>query len=190
MKTNFCKLRSYLGWAGVLGIMIVPFFTVSGAVDIYMKVATIKGESKDKTFPGSGGWFDVLGWSWGMTSSAPDISGGAGAGKAVFKNLSVNKYVDSASPHLLLGALKGTRFTEANLVVRKALATFAYIKLDMKDVVVTGVSTSGNPAQDRLTEDLTFVFGSFTFTYTPQNNTDGSAGTAIPASWNIETNSP
>lgn len=189
MKTNLCKLRPYLGWAGVLVIMTVPVFTVSGAVDMFLKVGDIKGESTDKTYPGKSGWIDVLAWSWGTSNSGTThLGGGGGAGKANVQDLSVTKYVDSSSPHLLLGALKGTHYTEANLVVRK-VGEFPidYIKLDMKEVLVTSLSTGGSGGEDRLTENVSLNFASFTFTYTPQN-ANGSAGTAIPVSWNIVEN--
>jgi type VI secretion system secreted protein Hcp len=189
MNINLSKLRPYLGWAGVLGIMTVPVFTVSGAVDMFLKIGDIKGESTDKTYSGSKGWIDVLSWSWGTSNSGTThIGGGAGAGKANVQDLSVTKYVDSSSPHLLLGALKGTHFAEANLIVRKAgTYPIEYIKLDMKEVLVTSLSTGGSGGEDRLTENVSLNFASFTFTYTPQSPT-GTPGTAIPVSWNIVEN--
>ena len=49
------------------------------AVDMFIKVGTIEGESVDKTHAGK---IDVLAWSWGMSQSGTTHQGGGGgAGK-------------------------------------------------------------------------------------------------------------
>ncbi len=156
---------------------------------MFLKVGDIKGESTDKIYPGSKGWIDVLAWSRGASNSGTaHLGSGGGAGKANVQDLSVTKYVDISSPALLLGALKGSHFAEASLVVRKAGTTpIDYIKLDMKEVLVTSLSTGGSGGEDKLTENVSLNFASFTFSYTPKN-ADGTAGDAIPASWNIVEN--
>jgi type VI secretion system secreted protein Hcp len=189
MKKIPSNLRPLLSWAGVIALLAVPVFSVSGAVDMFLKVGDIKGESTDKTYTGKDGWINVLAWSWGASNSGTThLGGGAGAGKANVQDLSVTKYVDTASPSLLLGALKGTHYPAANLVVRKVGATpIDYIKLDMKEVIVTSLSAGGSGGEDRLTENVSLNFASFTFTYTPQTAT-GTAGTSIPISWSIVEN--
>ena len=66
------------------------------AVDMFMKIDTIDGESKDKKHTKE---IDVLSWSWGLSNSgSAHTGGGAGAGKVNGQDLSFTKYVDSASP--------------------------------------------------------------------------------------------
>ncbi|WP_374595324.1 type VI secretion system tube protein Hcp, partial [Aquabacterium sp.] len=74
------------------------------AVDMFMKIGDVKGESRDKTHAGE---IDVLAWSWGVSNSgSAHTGGGAGAGKANVQDLSFTKYVDKASPPLLLACMK------------------------------------------------------------------------------------
>ena len=46
------------------------------AMDLFIKIGALKGESIDKTHAGE---IDVLAWSWGMSNSgSAHIGGGAG----------------------------------------------------------------------------------------------------------------
>jgi type VI secretion system secreted protein Hcp len=156
------------------------------AVDMFMKIGTLKGESKDKVHVGL---IDVLAWSWGASNSgSAHVGGGAGAGKANVQDLSFTKYVDSASPDLLLACCNGTHYDDAHLIVRKAGTTpVEYIKLDLTEVLITSLSTGGSGGEDRLTENVTLNFAKYTFTYTPQTD-KGAAGTAKPVTWDIAQN--
>ena len=129
------------------------------AVDMFLKITgkDIKGESRDAKHKET---IDVLAWSWGMSNSGTaHMGGGAGAGKVNVQDLSLTKYVDKASPPLALACCNGEHFKEALLTVRKAGKTpVEYIKITMKEVMVTGVSTGGSGGEDRLTENVTLNF--------------------------------
>ena len=153
------------------------------AVDMFLKMGTIKGESKDATHKEE---IDVLAWSWGASQSGTTHSGpGGGAGKVNVQDLSFTHYVDKAS-HLLLGACaKGTHFDEALLTVRKAGdKPLEYIKITMNTVIVTSVSTGGSGGEDRLTENVTLNFAKFKFEYTPQKDT-GAADATVNFAYDI-----
>ncbi len=157
------------------------------AIDMFLKIDTIKGEATDKTMKES---IDVLAWGWGVSNSGTThMGGGGGAGKANFQDISITKYVDSAS-HALLGACAtGEHFATASLHVRKAGKTqVEYITIEMKEVLVTSVSTGGSGGEDRLTENLSLNFAEVKFTYKPQKP-DGSLGDALPFTYNIAENS-
>jgi type VI secretion system secreted protein Hcp len=146
------------------------------AVDMFLKIKEIKGESKDATHKDT---IDVLAWSWGASQSGTTHMGpGGGAGKVNVQDLSITKYVDRAS-HLLLGACaKGTHFPEALLTVRKAGdKPLEYLKVTMSTVLVTSVSTGGSGGEDRLTENVTLNFAKFKYEYTPQKETGGTDAT-------------
>ena len=56
------------------------------AVDMFVKIGDIKGESKDDKHKEE---IDVLSWSWGVSQSGTMSSGGGGgAGKANFDDFS------------------------------------------------------------------------------------------------------
>lgn len=156
------------------------------AVDMFLKLEGIKGESQDAKHKDE---IDVLAWSWGASQSGTThMGGGGGAGKANFQDLSITKWVDKSSPGLIKHVAKGTHIPTANLVVRKAGDNpLEYIKLDLKDVIVTSVATGGSGGEDRLTENVTLNFGEFKMIYTPQE-TDGSGGGVVDFGFDIAKN--
>jgi type VI secretion system secreted protein Hcp len=157
------------------------------AVDMFMKITGVDGESKDKTHKKE---IDVLAWSWGMSNSgSAHVGGGAGMGKVNIQDLSFTKYVDSSSPVLALACCNGTHYKEADLVVRKAGGTpVEYIKIKLEEVLITGISTGGSGGEDRLTENISLNFGKVGLDYTPQDD-KGAPLTAIPMAWDITQNS-
>ena len=130
-----------------------------------------------------------MAWSWGVSNSgSAQVGGGAGAGKANVQDLSFTKWVDSATPKLVLACCAGTHYDDATLVVRKAGGTpVEYITLKLIEVLVTSISTGGSGGEDRLTENVTLNFAKFNLDYVPQD-AKGAAGTAIPAGWNVAEN--
>ena len=156
------------------------------AVDMFIKIGDVKGESVDAKHKGE---IDVLAWSWGMSQAGTTHAGpGAGAGKVNVQDLSFTKWVDSASPALMLACCNGKHYPEATLVVRKAgEKPLEYLKIKMTDLIVTSVSTGGSGGEDRLTENVTLNFAKVNLDYVPQKG-DGSGGTAIPMGWDISKN--
>lgn len=156
------------------------------AVDMFIKIGDIKGESKDKKHKEE---VDVLAWSWGMSNSgSAHMGGGAGSGKVNVQDLSFTKFVDSSTPKLMLACCNGKHYDQALLTVRKAgEKPVEYIKIKLTEVLITSVSTGGSGGEDRLTENITLNFGKVHYDYTPQDD-KGSAGTAIPMTWDIAQN--
>jgi type VI secretion system secreted protein Hcp len=157
------------------------------AIDMFMKLDGVTGESQDKVHTKE---IDVLAWSWGMgNSGTAHVGGGAGGGKVNVQDLSFSKYIDSSSPKLMLNCCSGQHFPNAILTVRKAGGKpLEYIKLKMETVCITNVATGGSGKEDRLTENVTLNFAKVSMDYTPQK-LDGSPDTAIPFGWDIAANS-
>src|ERR1700720_4606474 len=156
------------------------------AEDMFIKLDTIDGEAQDSKHKKD---IDVLAWSWGLSNSgSAHVGGGAGAGKVNVQDLSFTKWVDSASPKLMLAACDGKHFANATLVVRKAgEKPVEYIKIKMEEVLITSISTGGSGGEDRLTENVTLNFAKVSVDYVPQD-AKGAAGTAIPMTWSIAEN--
>jgi len=160
------------------------------AFDILLKIEGIAGESKIEGFKDQ---VDVLAWSWGESNSGSfHTGGGGGAGKVNVQDLSFTKWVDIASPLLLLYCATGQHIPSAILTVRKAGGKVGsdainYLIITMTELMVTSVSTGGSGGEDRLTENVTFNFAKVEFKYTPQTAT-GTAGTAKTFKWDIEAN--
>ena len=69
------------------------------AVDMFLKIDGLKGESADDAHAGE---IDVLAFSWGMSQSGSmHIGGGGGSGKVNVQDMSITKYLDKASTVLM-----------------------------------------------------------------------------------------
>lgn len=156
------------------------------AVDMFLKLEGISGESKDSTHKGE---VDVLAWSWGMSNSGTaHAGGGSGAGKVNVQDLSFTKWVDLATAPLMLAAANGKHISKATLVVRKAGETpLEYLTIVMTEVLVSSVSTGGSGGEDRLTENVSLNFAKVEVKYKEQSASGKAAGTG-DFKWDIAGN--
>jgi type VI secretion system secreted protein Hcp len=156
------------------------------AVDMFIKIGALKGESKDKTHKDT---IDVLAWSWGMSNSgSAHVGGGAGAGKVNVQDLSFTKYMDKSSPDLMLACCNGKHFDTATLTVRKAGENpLEYLKVTLEELIITSVSTGGSGGEDRLTENVTLNFAKVKVEYKDQDEKGAGKATA-QMGWDISAN--
>ncbi len=145
------------------------------AVDVFLKLGDVKGESKDSKHPDE---INVLSWSWGISNQSDVRAGaGAGAGKANFSDLSFMHALDKASPVLMKACAMGDHFAEATLVSRKSgKGQQDYLLVKMKEVFVTSVQPSGS--SEHPMESVSLVFGHVDLEYKPQKE-DGSVDAGV-----------
>ena len=157
------------------------------AVNMFIKLGDIKGESKDSSHKDE---LDVLAWSWGMTQSGTSgMGGGGGAGKVNVQDLSFTKYVDKGSAPIMLACCNGKHYPTATLTVRKAGENpLEYLICDMEDVLISSVSTGGSGGEDRLTENVTINFAKVKVKYQAQKKDGAPDGGPVEMGWNIEEN--
>jgi type VI secretion system secreted protein Hcp len=130
-------------------------------VVVLLNLTGIQGESVIQDHEGE---IDVLAWSWEISNQ-----GGGGVGKAIVGPLTVTKFVDKASPLLILATLKGSIFSEAIIVARKTgKDALDYLKITMSGVRVTNVSNGGVSGENNLTESVTLVFSKVCYEYISQ----------------------
>jgi type VI secretion system secreted protein Hcp len=155
------------------------------AVSIVLKVGKIQGDSVVAKHEKE---IDVLEWSWGLTQSASaHIATGAGSGSADVRDLTITKYVDSATPTLLQECFFGSDHAEAVLTVLKVggKTPIEMVKMTMSGTVFISSVNTGHPTpDDRYTETLTLNFADVKFEYTGQNK-DQSKGASIAGAFNI-----
>lgn len=159
------------------------------AVDMFLTIeGEIEGEAQDAVYKQKQA-MDVLAWSWGMSQSGSfHMGGGGGAGKANFQDMSVTKWVDKASPVLMLYCANGDHFEKANLVVRKAgKLPLEYIKIEMTKVMITSVQTGGSGGEDQLTENVVLNFSDVKVEYSKQKD-DGTGEAPVEFAWDIAGN--
>ena len=155
------------------------------AMNMTLKMDPIKGESKIEKDA-----FDVLAWSWGMSNNgSTHIGGGSGSGKVSVQDISLTKWLDKATPDLMKACCNGKHFNKATLTVRKAGGDkpLDYLKIDMENIIITGVSSGGSGGEDMLTENVVLNFGKVKVKYSLQSKTGGSEGDP-EMSWNITEN--
>ena len=160
------------------------------AVDIYLVLDKIKGETQDDVMSKENA-IDVLAWNWGMSQSGTTHLGkGGGGGKVAVQDISLTKFVDAASADLIKLCCNGQHIATGHLLVRKAGGDkpVDYLKLEMKEILISSYSTGGSSdGLDRVTENLTLNFATFKISYTEQDES-GAAGTVYPAMWSMSKN--
>jgi type VI secretion system secreted protein Hcp len=158
------------------------------AVDMFIKIGKVGGESKDKSHTGE---IDVLAWSWGMSQSGTmHGGGGGGAGKVNVQDLSFTKWLDSSSTELMKACCAGTHIDTAMLVVRKAGdKPLEYLKIKLTNILVSSVSTGGSGGEDKLTENVTLNFEKVNVEYNTQNE-KGGVDKPFLVGWDISANVP
>jgi type VI secretion system secreted protein Hcp len=157
------------------------------AVDMFMKIKGIEGESKDDKHKNE---IDVLAWSWGATQQgSAGMGGGAGSGKVNVHDLNFTKPVDKASPDLFMKLCTGEHYDEALLTCRKAGGSpLEYLKITMSgEVFVTSVSHGGSQGSDTHTENVTLNFSKVKIEYAEQTE-KGAAGAQPKAGFDIKAN--
>jgi len=116
------------------------------AVDMFLKLSNIKGESTDDFHKGE---IEILSFSWGATQTGSFAHGsGGGSGKVSMNDFHFVHKFDKASPLLMQAACKGTHFPEATLSVRKAGGKQQdYLIYKMTDLLVSGYQTGGSSSE-------------------------------------------
>lgn len=157
------------------------------AVDYYLELDGIKGESQDKDHKDQ---IDISSWSWGLTQSGTTHLGtGSGAGKVNVQDLSLTKIIDKSSPVLMQYCTTGKHIASGKLHCYKASgdSRVEYLLLEMKNLLISSYSTGGVGGSDQQTENFSINFGEYKKTYT-QQMADGSAGAKVDFGWKIPVN--
>lgn len=156
------------------------------AVDMFLKIATVDGESTDSVHEGE---IDLLSWSFAAhQTGTSNTGGGSGAGRVSMQDLTVTKKVDKSSPMLFLLCCAGTHLDNAFITVRKAGGeAVEYLIVSMEKVLITGYQTTGSDGQDQLVEQVTLNFKRAGLIYTPQKD-DGTGGAIVDKGWDVGAN--
>jgi type VI secretion system secreted protein Hcp len=158
-------------------ILGFSFQDAFAAVDMFLKIDGVDGESKDKDH---GNEMDILSLSW---SSSLQSSSTARAGSASVDKFSVTKYIDKATPKLLESLASGKHIEDAKIIVRKAGGNpVEYLKYTLRDIMVTSYSTGGSSGGDRPMEEVSFSYGKIEVEYT-EITADGKAGKVTVQGW-------
>jgi|SRR6266571_4270015 len=128
------------------------------AVDMFLKLAGIKGESLDHKHKDE---IEVLSFSFGI-SQTHAAGGGGAAGKVQFQDFRIVKNLDTASPDFFDFTCSGRHIQNGVFTVGRSHGgkdTIDYYKISFEDVLISSVSPAGNMG-DVPMEQVSFNFAS------------------------------
>ena len=158
------------------------------AVDMFLKIDGIPGESTDAKFQKE---IVLESFSWGETNAAAHIgAGGAGAGKVSMQDFHFTARVSAASPKLMLACATGQHIKDAVMNVRRAgeqkEGNAAFLTYSFQGVVITSVQEAGDTSNIPL-DSVSFAFQKIDVMYKPQK-ADGSLDAGLHFKYDIKAN--
>ena len=158
------------------------------AIDYFLKLDGISGESKDSKHKGE---IEVLSFSFGEThSGSAGSGGGGGAGKVQMSDFSFTARTTKASPQLFLSCAQGKHLKEAILTVRKAGGSQQeYLIIKLNDVLVSSYALGGSEggAEGDPQDVFSLNFVKLSYDFKPQK-ADGSLDAPVHAGWDLTKN--
>ena len=163
--------------AGLVATGIASSTSVVSANDIFLKIAGVQGESTDDKHKNE---IDVLSWSWGTSTGTAKTKRGTIAPQCI-QDLALTKFVDSATPQLIMLAVMGQTAKDATLSVRKSgvKEQQEFLILKMTDVMVTSYQTGGSSGNESpLVDSVMLSFSTIQGEYKKQRP-DGTLGDSV-----------
>ena len=156
------------------------------AIDYFLKLDGISGESKDSKHKGE---IEVLSFSFVETQSRPSgTGGGGGAGKVQMSDFSFTARTTKSSPQLFLSCAQGKHLKEAILTVRKSGGSQQeYLIIKLNDVLVSAYSLGSGEGESDPHDAFSLNFVKLSYDYKPQK-ADGSLDAPVHAGWDLTKN--
>ena len=130
------------------------------AVDMFLKLGDIKGESIDDKHKDE---IEILSFSFGVSQTlVTGGGGGGGTGKVQMQDFRVVKNVDTASPDLFDAVCSGKHIQEGVFTVRRAghKESGDFYKVSFENVLISSVGPGGNTNESVPMEQLSLNFAS------------------------------
>ena len=125
---------------------------------------------------------EVLSWSWGVSQTGSGRAGaGGGAGRAQFKDLTVTKKLDAASPQLFVDTASGRHIARATLTIRPRSGSQEYMRYTLSDALISGVSVEASSGAS--VESLSLSYGKIEWEYG-----SSTGGPAVQGGWDLSRN--
>lgn len=152
------------------------------AVDMFLKISTIDGESKDAKHKDE---IEIESFSWGIVPSEK-VDAADARSRPVVQDFNFAKRVDKSSPVLMLSCATGKHYDEAVLTARKAgEKPLEFLVIKMTNVFVTSYQTGGSSGDVVPVDQFSLNFEKIEETYTPQRE-DGSADKPVSAGFSVK----
>jgi type VI secretion system secreted protein Hcp len=152
MKSRFLLL--------LLAFLVLPALSHAAAVDYFLKIDGVEGESYESGREGS---IDILSWSWGFSRNSGT------EGELSFDTLVLRKAADKSTPKLMEACAQGLLLPAVQLISRRVGADrkAEYLKITMEDVLISSYQTGGSSGDVVPTDQISFNFSKIEFEYIP-----------------------
>ncbi len=154
------------------------------AVDMFLKIEGIEGESKDTAMKGQ---IHIESFSFGVEQvGTADSGGGLGAGKAKFEDFEFTMPTQKASPKLYAACASGKHIKSAVLSIRKAGGKQdIFLKHTFNDLLISSFRTANGDPQP--VDTVKFNFVKLSTEYKEQDEKGALKG-AVTAGYDLKAN--
>jgi type VI secretion system secreted protein Hcp len=159
------------------------------AIDVYLQIDGITGESADDTHKG---WIECQSVNWGVSqpkSATASTSGGHTAERCEHQDIVLTKLADLSSPILAQNCASGKTIPSAKLEFMRADAQgqrVKYFEINLTNVLIGAVSPAVEEG-DILGETVALKFSKILWKYT-QQKIGGGAGGNTAGGWDLSAN--
>jgi type VI secretion system secreted protein Hcp len=159
------------------------------AIDVYLQIEGIKGESNDSTHQG---WIECecVNWSLNQPKSATvSTAGGHTGGRSELSDITFQKIADIASPILAQHCAMGKTIPKAKFEFLRADGDgkrIKYYEVELENVLVAHVAQGVNGG-DVMGENIGLKFSKVKWKYTQQRIAGGAGGNTA-GGWDLATN--
>jgi len=159
------------------------------AIDVYLQIDGIKGESGDT---GHKDWIEVKSVNWEVLqpkSATASTGGGHTAERTEHRDIVVSKLADLATPLLLQNCSSGKTLPKAKLEFMRADGQgerVKYFEIELENVLISSVAPSVAQG-DILSEDVKLKYSKVKWKYT-QQKVGGGAGGNTSGGWDLSSN--
>lgn len=159
------------------------------AIDVYLQIDGIKGESTDERHRD---WIECQSVQWDVSqpkSATASTGGGHTAERCEHSDITLSKLADLSSPILLQTCSSGKTIPKARFEFMRADGQgerIKYFEIEIENLLIGSVSPSVGPG-DILSESVGIKFSKVKWKYT-QQKIAGGAGGNTSGGWDLATN--
>jgi type VI secretion system secreted protein Hcp len=159
------------------------------AIDVYLQIDGIKGESMDDRHKD---WIECKSVAWGVVqpkSATSSTGGGHTAERCEYSELVITKLADLSSPVLLQTCSSGKTIPKAKLEFMRADGQgerVKYFEVELENVLIGSVQSAVSEG-DFMSENVGLKFSKVKFKYT-QQKIGGGAGGNTSGGWDLASN--
>ncbi|NHZ90042.1 type VI secretion system tube protein Hcp [Massilia sp. CCM 8733] len=159
------------------------------AIDVYLQLDGIKGESTDSSHKD---WIECQSVSWEVLqpkSATASTGGGHTAERTEHRDIVIAKLADLATPLLLQNCSSGKTLGKAKIEFLRADGQgdrIKYFEIELDNVIISSVAPAVSQG-DILSENLSLKYSKVKWKYT-QQKIGGGAGGNTSGGWDLATN--